>query len=1000
MKKLYASLLLSASMMTPQIATAQLSPGFCETLDDAPAGTDAHAHFSQVYTVINCNAKEGDADHPYERSWGLYAYTEGRIYGLNAYLLYPYYQDLGAADDWLITRYVTLEKDKYYQVSLDASLYNDVDTRPQVFEVKYGMTADVEGLRYDAIGRTEVSSARYTHHTAWIKPRVSGRFYIGIHGISPYYDKYYNYLFVDNVALSTARTGAEPVEISGMKFTNDPEGTTLVTIAFKAPDKAIDGSALTSLSKIEVYRGRKLVKTFSSPMPGESLTLTDDPGVEGDVEYRFRPFNSAGEGGEMVAVHRAGIGNPVPPKVTAISEVDGGKKVTLKVEAPMSDIYHNEINPERLTYTVYDMTDETAPVVAEGLKGTELTFETGLGIDSQHMVVYGVSAKINDKVSERAYSPFLPIGRPYDLPYINSFDTSTLDEMITTGGSENVVWRLQGAGANPKAQDGDDAYIAMVGTAPEEHSEMVTGKISLAAATNPSLSFYTYKYEGDENTIDINIIDPATGERTTVEHIDLTDYGIPGWNQIRVDLTPYAGKVIRIGLDATIVTDGYVPVDNIRLINRTSADLSVTGITGTSSAEPNKPFDVTATVFNAGTEKATNYTVVLKCGEVTVDEITGPEVEPLGYVSVKLKGCLGVGASDITIFNAVAEIARDGNPEDNTSPDLKVTLMLPTHPVVKDLALEDTEAGVRLTWSEPNLSDGAGECMTDDFESYDDYASPFGDWSVYDGDGALVGGFLQADGSLIDMPYNDKRASFWIQPALGDFLFIPPFSGDKVVIQMYSYNSDGAVQSDDWLISPELYGGRQTVTFMARSLSEIYGNEVFQMLYSTTGTNPSDFEPLAEEIVVPEEWTSYSFNLPADARYFAVRCISDNCYAFLLDDFSLYPAGKPLERRLSGYNVYRNDMLLTSEPVTDHTYTIASPEKRDRYYVTAVYDLGESSPSNVVIYKADGIATVTDDESEAEYFDLRGYRVDPSRGLPAGIYIERRGHKAVKRVIR
>ena len=179
----------------------------------------------------------------------------------------------------------------------------------------------------------------------------------------------------------------------------------------------------------------------------------------------------------------------------------------------------------------------------------------------------------------------------------------------------------------------------------------------------------------------------------------------------------------------------------------------------------------------------------------------------------------------------MAEIARDGNPEDNTSPDLKVTLMLPTHPVVKDLALEDTEAGVRLTWSEPNLSDGAGECMTDDFESYDDYASPFGDWSVYDGDGALVGGFLQADGSLIDMPYNDKRASFWIQPALGDFMFIPPFSGDKVVIQMYSYNSDGAVQSDDWLISPELYGGRQTVTFMARSLSEIYGNDLLDMMF-------------------------------------------------------------------------------------------------------------------------------------------------------------------------
>ena len=148
------TLLLGLCSLIPATAYAQIAPGFCETLDDVPAGTDAHDYFNRVFTVINGNEREGDADHPYVRTWGLYSYTVDRYYGLNAYLLFPYYSDLGPSDDWLITRYVTLEKDKYYQVSLDASLWRDDDPRPQAFEVKYGMTPDAQGLRYDVIGRT------------------------------------------------------------------------------------------------------------------------------------------------------------------------------------------------------------------------------------------------------------------------------------------------------------------------------------------------------------------------------------------------------------------------------------------------------------------------------------------------------------------------------------------------------------------------------------------------------------------------------------------------------------------------------------------------------------------------------------------------------------------------------------------------------------------------------------------------------------------------------
>ncbi|MEA2103018.1 MAG: T9SS type A sorting domain-containing protein [Candidatus Cloacimonadota bacterium] len=54
-------------------------------------------------------------------------------------------------------------------------------------------------------------------------------------------------------------------------------------------------------------------------------------------------------------------------------------------------------------------------------------------------------------------------------------------------------------------------------------------------------------------------------------------------------------------------------------------------------------------------------------------------------------------------------------------------------------------------------------------------------------------------------------------------------------------------------------------------------------------------------------------------------------------------------RDLLGYNVYRDDELINDELVTDTTYAdLNLAEDAYEYYVTAVYDPGESEPSNIV----------------------------------------------------
>lgn len=993
------TLLLGLSAFVPATASAQIAPGFCETLDDVPANTDAHDHFKRVFTVINGNEKEGDADHPYVRTWGLYAYTQDRYYGMNAYLLYPYYPDLGRSDDWLITRYVTLEKDKYYQVSLDASLWRDDDTRAQAFEVKYGMTPDAQGLRYDVIERTEVTSNRYKHYSAWIKPRANARYHIGVHGVSDYHDNYYNYLFVDNVALSTARTGEEPAEISDLLITNDRNGSTKVDIRFKTPSLTIAGNALASISKIEVYRNKQLVETVENPAPGSTVSVSDDPGKEGDVEYRIRPFNAAGEGGESVILHRAGIGNPLPPKFLSITELDGGAKAGIRIEAPTQDIYGNEINPDRLTYTIYNMVAEETPRVATGLSGTDLQVATGIDTETQGLVAYGVVATLNGKDSELTLTEVAPMGKPYGLPYLNSFSEEHSDPAMTTHGTTSgLAWRMQGDDANPSSQDADNGFVSMVGTEPDQHSELRTAKINLDGAVAPRFSFYTYRYHDDGNTIDVKVIDMATMESSVVKHFDLSDYERTGWIPLQVDLSPYVGKTIRVGLEGTIVTDGYLPVDNMRLKSRTAVDLAVGEVYAEGFAAPGEKFSVSAEISNQGTGKVSSYDVVLMCGDKVVDQVNGTDIDPDATDIVDLHDTLPVGAPDKTGYTVVINAEGDGDLSNNTSGDISVTLDVPTHPVVKDLQLTGEGSDAVLSWTEPDLASGAGDRTTEDFESYADFASPFGDWTVYDGDKAFVGGYLGQSG-VIDMPYNDRQASFWIQPSANPFNFIMPYSGSKVATQMYSYTEEGPAECDDWLISPRLYGGRQTISLMARSMSEVYGLENFILMYSTTGNDPEDFQFLSDIEIVPDTWTRYSYILPEGTRYFAVECISDNCYSLMLDDISFYGEETPKSRKLTGYNVYRNGELLTATPVTERSYAVNGTGD-NTFFVTAVYDCGESAPSNKVITGTGGIGGIAAEDTPAVYYDLNGLRVYPARGLPAGIYIERRGTKARKILVR
>lgn len=93
-----------------------------------------------------------------------------------------------------------------------------------------------------------------------------------------------------------------------------------------------------------------------------------------------------------------------------------------------------------------------------------------------------------------------------------------------------------------------------------------------------------------------------------------------------------------------------------------------------------------------------------------------------------------------------------------------------------------------------------------------------------------------------------------------------------------------------WLISPELSGEAQTVSFYIKSVTMAY-EERFRVLYSTDTKSTSDFVKVATaNYYTPNSlWRRFSVKLPEGAKYFAIHCISEDAFGLMVDDITYIP---------------------------------------------------------------------------------------------------------------
>lgn len=874
------------------------------------------------------------------------------------------YNSYMAMDDWLFTPPIKMEAGKSYELSFIASSYSS--SFPERLEVKMGDNNTVESMTTVIVEPTDIKSTYADGGqviTKVIVPAADGNYFIGFHGISDA-DMFNLYLW--DISISSGVVSGAPAQVDNLKAEPGDNGALECTLSFNAPTKTMNGDDLSSLSKIEIYRGQTLVKTIDSPSPGAYLSYKDIVPVGGKLTYKVIAYNASGAGAEAVTEAFVGFDLPKAPTGVTIARTSVDGQVTVNWQAVTQDVNGLTLGADDVTYDVcrYENGWKT---VAEDIKGNTFSYQA-VAAGTQEFVQMAVFAKTTAGLGKGTSTEMIPVGTPYN----------GMNETFA-GGESHYIMGFTPIGdcifdvySDTSFEDitsvtHDGGFMAFYAGYRSEGGNLYSGLISLENIENPGLTYYTYNIgtNDDANTIAVSVRESSSDKWTLIQPTtavyELCRGNGDSWNKVTLPLSSYAGKTIEIQFTILTQTYVYTFLDDITVGSILGNDLAVTGISAPANVRTGEKYNVNVNVANEGAKDALSYTVALYANNELVAIENGANLASGKSQIVEFEITMSPVAKEAVKLYAEIIYTDDENSSNNRSAAISVSPMISNLPVATSLVGYSTEDGVQLSWEEPNLEGGIAQQVTDDFEDANGVSDKYGDWTFYDGDGSAVGGFQNMEIPGIEVGVTAGSFWTWDNTVIQANQTFAAHSGEKYLFALFRYD-DGP--TDDWAISPELYGGEQTISFYAKSYSSSYPEKI-QVYYSTGSTNIGDFKPIASSLVseVPAEWTQYAVALPAGAKYFAIRSFSTGSFMLMVDDVTYSPAGLIQDVEIAGYNVYRNGVKINDVPVEETEYldTTAVNGEEYSYTVTVVYtDKGESAGSNVVkiIYDELGVEGV------------------------------------------
>lgn len=872
------------------------------------------------------------------------------------------------SDDWLITAPIFLEAGNYfYQIKYMAS----TDGVDATFTMGRGNTPEDQTVEI-----AKVENLLYAEgiKTTWlyVTAKESGNYYFGIHYTPQIPGKttsmpYGNFR---NLKILQGPDDAAPSCVTNVVAAAYTQGELKTVLTFNAPSTSFDGKALASITKIEICNADDIViGTITDVQPGKECTFTDNNCSQGTNVYHIYAYNEKGKG--KLAEVSVFAGNDAPGMVSSLDwSIENNRVLTFEWGAP-STIGRNGgyVAPESIVYdfcrSQFDYQEPFAVTGGSNLKERTFTY-TECGADSyygdtQHTYFYGILPKNSLGDGIMGYVGIV-CGAPYPAPFKESF---------AGGNNTSEVWSTQ-------LLDGEAAWTISTGNTElgitpsdddngmllfNHKNDIMTGQavvspiIELKNLKAPTLAFDLWHNAnaGEDAYLSIQASKSSGNYKPIGSVVRINDgAGTNGWVRHYVSLNDFNNSdrvfIAFLGVNSTAAS--YFAIDNIEVYDDVEKDLAITSLAAPSKMYVNESGEFVASVVSRGTEDVAAYDIDIYADGALVATASGKPIKRGESAEVAIKVTPNAAAAGKTVtYEARINLATDGN-DLNDSAFAVVEVGGSSLPAPMNLQGITNEGTIDLAWDAPATVEPLE--ITESWEDYPSFEiTSQGDWQFVDGDHLApcgIGG--------ISYPNMDKGRAFMIwNPASIKFndRAWQPLSGEQCLIAFasdyYTENGiyDGTQQSEEWLISPHVVGGT-IVSFQAASPAT-GTTERFEFLVSYGTRDIGDFTKIGEEVLVTETgWKEYSYTLPADVQYFAIRYVSKGyeAFALLFDDIAYTPGYSEYE--FLGYNVYVNGARINEEPLSDTVYTADFVSSIDNAYgVSAVYDEGESNMATFVI---------------------------------------------------
>lgn len=914
-------------------------------------------------------------------------------------------------NDWLFTPALHLEAGKCYTMRYDVK--SGSNAYPEQLAVCMGQTPNSASMTTVLESQQEISNTDYVTHSVLITPAATADYYIGFHACSP---ANMFRLHIDDIEVDGAINASAPAASTGMTVTNDNMGRPQALISFTTPTVTASGEALSTLTDVVITRSGTEVKRYASPQPGTLMTYTDVVPQPGEYTYIVTCSNAEGVGVEARVKSFVGINVPASPTEANVVETAPGV-VSISWSAPATTIAGDAIDPSLIRYNITDQEDNVVATAVSGTTFSGRVVEEG----SQLLKSFTIKALTDAGVNEREYAQTeaLAIGTPYQIPFADSYrewHARTLEEQIALGSLQGR-WRVlkESVETNLLPYDADYGMMGFVPFADGDVAIYRTGKIYIPAdADNPYLSFRMINLPISDNVVEVMVSD---GETTDVV-LTVTDKW-EGWQEKLVNLNDYKGKTVRVSFKGTAITAGTIntAIDALQVSEMATVSVSLQRVRVPLEMDLKRPHTATVDVVNDGLQTAETVVVQLMDGEQVCATATTGVLARDG--KQRLTFTLNPQTAGIGSYYARALIDDVVVAE---SVPIEVAVLEPLYVPVKNLTAEQQSDGVHICWSP--LADADNDTpVTETFERYDEYViNNAGWWTFLDVDGkptyGINNGIHSFPNMASPMAYIVMNNTIPTLDVIGTMTF-DAHSGNQYLASFSV--SDGETFNNDWLISPRLNGKEQTISFFARAMA-IGNHEKFEFLTSTTGTQTYHFVKRADGEEYAGRWTEFSYTVPEGTKYFAIRCVSLDRYAFFVDDITYTPAPEELGS-LVGYDVLRDGVKLNVAPITETEYVDATAGNTSHTYrVEAVMPRGNSEGAEVYLAQtgvdaasaaipfitiADGILHINcPDVCDMYVTDISGVKVASISAQTAdicllpGIYVVRAGETIQKVVIK